>query len=67
MTKKELMKYNPPHKMIVDLYEDNDEIPVELIKALYYVPKPQPIIMPMGEKSLEMFNKMMKEYYDSNL
>lgn len=67
MTKKELLKYNPPFKMIVDLYDDEEEIPKELIKVLYYTPKPQPIIMLMSEKNGELFNKIMKEHYDSNL
>lgn len=67
MTKKELLKFDPPFRMIVDLYEDDEEIPVEIIKALYYVPKPKPYVMLMSAEGLELFNRMCKKYYDSNL
>ncbi|MCK9446531.1 hypothetical protein M0Q50_06635 [bacterium] len=60
MNKKELLKHNPPYKMLLDIYNNDDEIPVDFIKMLY---KPRSIsqnIFIGNEKTIESFQKALK-------
>jgi len=72
MTKKELLKHNPPHKIILEIYKDDDEIPKELIEILYHQPKleERKIIIHCGVDSIQkyndMFNKAAKEFIESH-
>lgn len=61
MTKKELLKYNPPHKMIIDLYEDNEEIPQEVIKTLYTKPAERKIVIYTNTKNEELWKAALEE------
>lgn len=71
MTKKELLKFDPPFRMIVDLYGDDEEIPKGVIEALYHTPKEREIVIWCNEKFADEFDKALKEvvenYYKPNI
>lgn len=62
MTKKELIKYNPTHKMLLELYEDDEEVPNEFVELLYSPPKPEPYMVLMSAELLELWNNTLEEY-----
>ena len=64
MKKTKLLKLdkNPPFKMIIDIYKDEEDIPDELIKVLYNKPNYQPYTIICGSKGFKEFDKAIKEY-----
>ena len=53
------------HSLLLELYEDNEEVPDEFLKLICYKPKPyEPTIIPMGSVGIEMFNKALKDYME---
>jgi len=67
MTKKELLKYNPPHKMILEIYEDNDEIPEDIIRLLFYSPpKEREIVIWTNAEGVRLFEEACTQWIRDN-
>lgn len=69
MTKKEVIKnfgYPYTGKLIMNtLYQDHDEIPDDVIEALYKEPEPRPFIMLTGPVGMELINKTLDDERES--
>ena len=50
--------------MILTVYEDNDEIPKEVIEELYYIPEPKSFMIITSEEGIRLLNEAFKEYHD---
>jgi len=51
-----------PFKMIIDIYNDDDEIPDELIQILFKPSEPMQYTMCMSEEGHIAFEKAVKEH-----
>lgn len=75
MTKKELIAAIPEAQemglsiaplMLLDIFEDDEEIPEEFVRVFLRVPEePQPITIMMGIGMAEKINDLMKNYIDN--
>ena len=49
------------HSMLLDLYEDIDDIPEGMINLMTSRPEPKDLIIPTGIRGVEMFQEAMEE------
>lgn len=69
MTKKEVItRFGYPYigRFLMDtLYLDDEEIPAEVLAAMYKVTEPQPFIIITGSVGAELFKKAINEAKDA--
>tara|TARA_R110000744_G_scaffold100709_1_gene194312 strand:- start:209 stop:445 length:237 start_codon:yes stop_codon:yes gene_type:complete len=49
------------HSMLLDLYDDADDIPEGMINLMAHKAEPKELIIPTGMRGMEMFHEAMKE------
>ena len=51
------------HTLLLELYEDNEDIPDEFVDLVCYIPEPpKPFVLYLGEQGLKDFNRAIEEY-----
>jgi len=69
MTKKELLQYEKffiTNKVILKIFKDEDEIPIEIIQLMFHIPKPIDYKMLVGKKTIKEINKLIIEEYGNS-
>ena len=67
MNKKELLKYEKyfvSPSLILEIFKDEDEIPIEIIHLMTHREDPNEIIWYLGKEIYDEFKKIIKEEYE---
>lgn len=76
MTKKECLAILPQKKaegyfiaptLILDIFQDDDEVPESFFEMIYYIPKPaQPIILYGTQNHFDALDNALKKYIEKS-
>lgn len=69
MNKKELLKYKEyfvSSPLILEIFKDEDEIPIEIIHLMIHISKPRDYVITTSATMIKEINKMIKEEYENS-
>lgn len=69
MNKLELLKhkkYFTSPSIILEIFKDEDEIPIEIIQLMFHISKPRDYVITTSATMIKEINKMIKEEYENS-